>query len=89
MKGVKTGQLEDSAQAPCHSCTNCTAQPVSARQGPPFEFAGKMSREFWPPRTPVQWEVLTDEEDRVEETTGNDDSDLESAEKFRVCRLIL
>ncbi len=32
---------------------------------------------------------LTDEEDRIEETTGNDDSDLEGAEKIRFHRLIV
>ena len=31
---------------------------------------------------------MTDEEDRVEENTENDDSDLEGVEKIKFCRLI-
>ena len=41
-----------------------------------------------PPRTPEQWEALTDEENRVEENTENEDSDLEGAVKIRFRRLI-
>jgi len=44
--------------------------------------------DFRPPRTPETWEALTDEEDRVEENTENNDSDLEGAEKIRFRRLI-
>ena len=44
--------------------------------------------ELRPPRHPEQWKALTDEEDRVEENTENDDSDLEGAEKIRFRRLI-
>jgi len=39
--------------------------------------------ELRPPSTPEQWKALTDEEDRVEENTENNDSDLEGAEKIR------
>jgi len=44
--------------------------------------------ELRPPSTPEQWKALTDEEDRVEENTENNDSDLEGAEKIRFRRLI-
>ena len=44
--------------------------------------------ELRPPRTPETWEALTDEEDRVEENTENNDSELEGAEKIRFRRLI-
>ncbi len=67
--------------------TNYTTLPVSAGPGLKFEFARKNSDgkkdELRPPRTPEQWKALTDEEDRVEETTENDDSDLEGAQKIR------
>jgi hypothetical protein len=36
-----------------------------------------------PPRTPEPWEALSDEEDRVEENTENEDSDLEGAVKIK------
>ncbi len=92
MKGVKRGQVEDSAQRLATPCTNCTALPVFSGPGPPFKFTGKMSdgaeEELRPPRTPEHWEALTDEEDRVEENTGIDDSDLEGAEQIRFRRLI-
>ncbi len=62
------------------------------RVGPRFEFTGKMSdgeeEELRPPRTPEQWEASTDEEDRVEENTEIDDSELEGAEKIKFRRLI-
>ncbi len=87
MKGVKRGQLLDSAQRACHSRTNCTALPVCAGPGPPFEFTGKMSdgkeEELQQQSTSEQWKALTDEEDRVEENTENNDSDFEGAEKIR------
>ena len=41
-----------------------------------------------PPHTPEQWKALTDGDDRVEENTENNDSDLEDAEKIRFRRLI-
>ncbi len=89
MKGVIKG---DSARALATPCTNCTALPVCAGPGPPFEFTGKMSygeeEDFRPPRTSETWEALSDEEDRVEENMENNDSDLEGAEKIRFCRLI-
>ncbi len=92
MKGLKTGRVEDSAQRLATSCTNFTALPVCAVPGLPFDFTGKMSdgeeEELRPPRTPEQWQALTDVEDRVEENTENDDSDLEGAEKIRFRRLI-
>ena len=44
--------------------------------------------ELRPPRTPETCEALTDEEDRVEENTENNDSELEGAEKIRFRRLI-
>ncbi len=40
------------------------------------------------PSTPDQWKALTDEEDRVEENTENNDSDLDGAVKIRFRRLI-
>ncbi len=77
MKRVKWGQVEDSAQRLANPCTNRTALPVCAGPGPPFEFTGKISdgegKLSRPPRTPEQWKALTDEEDRVEENTENDD----------------
>ncbi len=64
----------------------------SHQAGPTVQIRRKNVRRrirFWrPPRTPEPWEALTDEEDRVEENTGNDDSDLEGAEKIRFSRLI-
>jgi hypothetical protein len=39
--------------------------------------------DFRPPRTPEPWEALTDEEDRVEENTEKEDSDLEGAVKIK------
>ena len=39
--------------------------------------------DFRPPRTPERWEALTDEEDRVEENTENEDSELEGAVKIK------
>jgi hypothetical protein len=39
-------------------------------------------------KTPNPREPLTDEEDRVEGNTGNDDSPLEGADKIRFRRLI-
>ena len=84
--------MEDSAQRLATPCTNCTALPVCAGPGPPFEFTGEMSdgeeEELRPPSTPEQWKALTDEEDRVEENTENNDSELEGAEKIRFRRLI-
>ncbi len=83
--------MEDSGQRLATPCTNCTALPDCAGLGPPFEFTGKISvgeeEEFRPPRTPEQWKTLTDEEDRVEENTENDDSGLDGAEKIRFRRL--
>ena len=44
--------------------------------------------ELRPLRIPETWEALTDEEDRVEEKTEKEDSELEGAEKIRFRRLI-
>ena len=92
MKGVKKGQVEDSAQRLATPCTNCTALPVCAGPGPSFESTGKNSNgeeeELRPPRTPEPWEALTDEEDRVEENTEKADSDLAGTVKIRFRRLI-
>jgi hypothetical protein len=44
--------------------------------------------ELRPQRTPEPWEALTDEEDRVDENTVKEDSDLEGAVKIRFRRLI-
>jgi hypothetical protein len=72
-------------QAPCHSLYKLYGSARRTGPGPPFEFAGKMSggeeEKLRPPRTPERWEVLIDEEDRVEENTERENSDLEGAVK--------
>ena len=82
-RSKKRGRWRIACSVLATPCTYCTALSVCAGPGPPFEFTGKMSygkeEELRPPRTPEQWEALTDKEDRIDETTGNDDSDLEGA----------
>ena len=84
--------MQGSAQPPCHSLYKLYSAARHTEPGPPFEFTGKMSdgeeEDLRPPRTPEPWEALTDEEDRVEENTEKEDSDLEGAVKIRFRRLI-